>query len=45
MTASQDFTQKLYDAAAANAEGDAGAGTGPADGGDDDVIDAEIVDE
>ncbi len=45
-TASQSFAQKLYESAAAQAAGgDAGA---PADGGrpsDDDIIDAEIVDE
>ncbi|MCB0967318.1 MAG: Hsp70 family protein, partial [Ilumatobacter sp.] len=50
MTASQAFSQKLYEAASrdANAAGssasgqDAGAG---AAGGDDDIVDAEIVDE
>ncbi len=43
MTASQDFAQRLYDAAAASeGGGSAGPGSGP---DDDDVIDAEIVDE
>jgi molecular chaperone DnaK len=48
MSASQTFTQKLYEAA--SAEGDAaGAGAGPSDAAsqpaDDDVVDAEIVDD
>jgi molecular chaperone DnaK len=47
-TASQSMSQKLYEAAAASAQSDGGAG-GPSAGGsrpaDDDVIDAEIVDE
>ena len=51
-TASQTATQKLYEAAAANAGGGSGSGDGGSAGGsgssasnDDDVIDAEIVDE
>jgi molecular chaperone DnaK len=49
MSASQTFTQKLYEAAAAEG-GDAGAaGSGPTDAAsqpsDDDVVDAEIVDD
>ncbi len=44
MTASQDFTQRLYDAAAESDGGGASAGSG-AGPSDDDVIDAEIVDE
>jgi molecular chaperone DnaK len=50
MTASQTFTQKLYDAASEEAAASAAAGTAPNSGGasqpsDDDVVDAEIVDE
>jgi molecular chaperone DnaK len=51
MTSSQTLTQKLYDAAKAESEGatasaGAGAGAGAADGGsDDDVVDAEVVDD
>jgi molecular chaperone DnaK len=51
MTASQTFTQKLYDAAsqeAASAGGGAGQtspGAGASQPNDDDVVDAEIVDE
>jgi molecular chaperone DnaK len=52
MTASQSFTQKLYDAASQEAAS-AGAGAGPSSSGptggsqpnDDEVVDAEIVDE
>jgi molecular chaperone DnaK len=51
MTASQTFTQKLYDAASQEAAS-AGAAPGPSSSGaaasqsdDDDVVDAEIVDE
>ncbi len=51
-TASQTATQKLYEAAAANAGGGSGSGDAGSSGGsgssasnDDDVIDAEIVDE
>ena len=51
LTASQEFAQRLYQAAQAQqASADAGAGTGPAGGGasqpsDEEVADAEIVDE
>jgi molecular chaperone DnaK len=51
MTASQTFTQKLYDAASQEAAASAAAGTAPGSGGgasqpnDDDVVDAEIVDD
>ncbi len=44
MTSSQSFTQKLYDAAAA-ADREAGAGGGTSEPADDDVVDAEIVDD
>jgi molecular chaperone DnaK len=44
MTSSQGFTQKLYDAAAA-ADREAGGGTGSSQPSDDDVVDAEIVDD
>lgn len=45
MTASQSFTQKLYENAAASA-GDASAAGGPTPPpSDDEVVDAEIVDE
>ncbi len=47
-TASQAFSQRLYENAArdANAEGSSASGqSGPADSGDDEIIDAEIVDE
>jgi molecular chaperone DnaK len=48
MSASQTFTQKLYEAASAEG-GAAGPGTGPSDAAsqpsDDDVVDAEIVDD
>jgi len=46
MTASQEFTQKLYESAA-QSEGSAGAagGTGATSADDDEVVDAEIVDE
>ncbi len=45
MTSSQGFTQKLYDAAAA-ADREAGAGAGSStQPSDDDVVDAEIVDD
>jgi len=43
MTASQTFSQKLYEAAAA--EGGAAGGAASSAPNDDDVIDAEIVDE
>jgi molecular chaperone DnaK len=42
MTSSQSFTQKLYDAAAA---ADREAGAGSSQPSDDDVVDAEIVDD
>ena len=44
MSASQNFSQKLYEAAArdANAAGTSASGAGS---GDDDIVDAEIVDE
>jgi molecular chaperone DnaK len=46
MTASQTFAQRLYDAAAQDATGGAGAGPDAASGADDDeVVEAEIVDE
>jgi molecular chaperone DnaK len=53
MQASQAFSQKLYEAAArdANAAGSSASGQaggtsgGATDGGDDDIVDAEIVDE
>ncbi|MBN2623330.1 MAG: Hsp70 family protein, partial [Acidimicrobiales bacterium] len=48
MSASQTFTQKLYEAASAEGAS-AGPGTGPSDAAsqpaDDDVVDAEIVDD
>jgi molecular chaperone DnaK len=47
MSASQAFSQKLYEAAArdANATGSSASGQDGADGhGDDDIVDAEIVD-
>ena len=45
MSASQSFSQKLYEAAsAAQNDGAAGAGSA-ADANDDEVVDAEIVDE
>jgi len=43
MTASQSFSQRLYDAASAEQGGAAGAG--PSAPNDDEVVDAEIVDE
>jgi molecular chaperone DnaK len=45
MTSSQALTQKLYDAAAA-ADREAGAGAaGASQPSDDDVVDAEIIDD
>ena len=44
MTASQSFSQKLYEAAAASQEGGATASAAQ-DVNDDEVVDAEIVDE
>ena len=43
MAASQEFGQRLYEAA--QADSDAAGASGSADGSDDDVVDAEIVDE
>jgi len=45
MTASQGFTQRLYDAAAAADREAAGGAEGGSQPADDDVVDAEIVDE
>jgi len=48
MTASQEFTQKLYESAAqteGGAPGGAAGGTGATSADDDEVVDAEIVDE
>jgi len=46
MTASQEFTQKLYESAAAESGASGAAGTSGATAADDDeVVDAEIVDE
>ncbi len=45
MTASQDFTQKLYESAAQSDGGAAGAASGATPADDDEVVDAEIVDE
>jgi molecular chaperone DnaK len=46
MTASQEFTQKLYQQAAANdSAGAAGGASGSSAPNDDDVVDAEIVDD
>ncbi|MFM7262951.1 MAG: molecular chaperone DnaK [Acidimicrobiales bacterium] len=44
MSASQAFSQKLYEAAARDANA-AGTSASGASGGDDDIVDAEIVDE
>jgi molecular chaperone DnaK len=44
MTASQSFSQKLYEAAS-QAQNEAGAGEGEAHVNDDEVVDAEIVEE
>ena len=44
MTASQSFSQRLYDAASAE-QGGAATGAGPSAPNDDEVVDAEIVDE
>jgi molecular chaperone DnaK len=43
MVTSQEFGQRLYEAA--QAESDAAGASGSTDGSDDDVVDAEIVDE
>jgi molecular chaperone DnaK len=47
VTASQSFSQKLYEQAATSQAAAGGDGAGPADSGpsDDEVVDAEIVDE
>ncbi|MET0728048.1 MAG: molecular chaperone DnaK [Acidimicrobiales bacterium] len=45
MTSSQGFTQRLYDAAAAADREAAGGPGGPSQPSDDDVVDAEIVDD
>ena len=47
MTASQAFSQKLYESAArdTNAAGTSASGQGAPGGNDDDIVDAEIVDE
>jgi molecular chaperone DnaK len=45
MTSSQGFTQRLYDAAAAADRDAGGNGAGAAQPSDDDVVDAEIVDD
>ncbi len=48
MGASQTLTQKLYESAKAENEGayaDAGAGGGESAGSDDDIVDAEVVDD
>ena len=45
MTASQAFSQKLYEAAARDTNAAGTSASGQADGSDDDIVDAEIVDE
>ncbi len=45
MTSSQGFTQRLYDAAAAADREAGGGGAGSAQPSDDDVVDAEIIDD
>jgi molecular chaperone DnaK len=45
MSASQSFTQKLYESAAQESGGEAGAGPDTSAPSDDDVVDAEIVDD
>jgi molecular chaperone DnaK len=45
MTSSQGFTQRLYDQAAAADRDAAGGAAGPSSANDDEVVDAEIVDE
>ena len=45
MTSSQGFTQKLYDAAASADREAGGGGAGASQPNDDDVVDAEIVDD
>jgi molecular chaperone DnaK len=45
MTASQAFSQKLYEAAARDTNAAGTSASGQAAGSDDDIVDAEIVDE
>ena len=45
MTASQAFSQKLYEAAARDTNATGTSASGQAAGSDDDIVDAEIVDE
>ena len=45
MTASQSFSQKLYDAASAAQNESTAGGAADAHANDDEVVDAEIVDE
>jgi molecular chaperone DnaK len=45
MTASQAFSQKLYEAAARDTNATGTSASGQAAGNDDDIVDAEIVDE
>ena len=45
MTASQAFSQKLYEAAARDTNATGTSASGQATGSDDDIVDAEIVDE
>ena len=45
MTASQAFSQKLYEAAARDTNATGTSATGQATSNDDDIVDAEIVDE
>jgi molecular chaperone DnaK len=45
MTASQAFSQKLYEAAARDTNAAGTSASGQSTGSDDDIVDAEIVDE
>jgi molecular chaperone DnaK len=45
MTASQSFSQRLYEQASQTAQADASSGPSSSDASDDEVVDAEIVDE
>jgi molecular chaperone DnaK len=45
MSASQAFSQKLYEAAARDANAAGSSASGQTGGGDDDIVDAEIVDD
>src|SRR5690606_31319295 len=45
MSASQSFTQKLYEAASAESAAAGSTGSGASQPSDDDVVDAEIVDD